>query len=192
MILEINSSSGEIIRKKYDYVKRGDIIISGTIMNKKREVKKIKAQGSVYGEVWYKVSITIPTIYEETTLTGNNKKVLSFIFLNNIHSLEIKKYKNYSFKEIKLFSNDLLPIKLIIMDKREEKVYRNTYNINNIDSKALSIVRSKFKDKKIISEKVLKKRLNKGTIVVDIFLKVREDITDYQTITDLELKEEVE
>ena len=191
MILSIESDNGEIVKKKYDYVLKGDIIISGTIMNKDREVKKIKANGKVYGEVWYKASVSIPTNYKEIKLTGNKKKVLSLFFLDKEYSLELRKYRNYSFNEIKLFYNNILPIKLVILDKKEEKVTTKKYNINNIDKKAFSLVDAKFKNKEILSQKVLKKTLNKSTIVVDIFLKVKEDITDYEEITDLELKEDI-
>ena len=34
MITSIFASSGEVVKKKYDYVKKGDILISGFIYNK--------------------------------------------------------------------------------------------------------------------------------------------------------------
>ena len=192
MILKIEAEEGEVKKKIYDYVEKGDIIISGTIMNKTREVKKVKAKGKILGEIWYNVEVEIPIKYKEETLTGSKKKVLTLMFLNKEYSLELKKYKNYSFNETKLFSNNILPIRLSILDKKESIVTINNYNINNVDKKAIEIAKEKLKNKEIIYEKVLKKKLKRSTIVVDIFFKTKEDITDYEVITNLELREDVE
>ena len=52
MILEINAEAGEVVKKKLDYVKKGEIIISGVIHNKE-DIKAMRcAKGVVYGEVW--------------------------------------------------------------------------------------------------------------------------------------------
>ena len=40
MILEIHAEEGEVKKKKLDYVKRGDVIISGLIYNKEDIVSK--------------------------------------------------------------------------------------------------------------------------------------------------------
>lgn len=47
MILNIEAETGEIVRKKYEYVRKGDTIVSGTIKNKEDEVSKVKAEGKV-------------------------------------------------------------------------------------------------------------------------------------------------
>lgn len=191
MILQIEASNGEVLKKKYDYVKKGDIIVSGTIMNKTREVSKIKAEATVFGEVWYQVRVEVPTHYYEEYSTGKKKRVLSLKFLGHDLSLEVKKYQNYSFQDTILFQNQLLPIRLVIEEKSETIVKQSEYNIQNVDQKALEIAASKFNEKDILLEKVLKKTMNNSTIIVDIFVKVKEDITDYQKITDLSLREDV-
>jgi len=190
MILSINAQNGEVVKKKYDYVKKGDVIVSGTIKNKEDEVSKIKAQGQIFGEVWYKVTTEIPVHYYEENPTGKKKRVLTLKVLDKKISLELKRYQNYSFREVKIFENLLLPISLVVEEKRETKVIEKEYSIDNVDKKAIEIAKSKFKEKNIILEKVLKKSLNNSRIIVDIFFKVREDITDYRKITDLSLREE--
>ena len=60
MILELNVEQGEIVKKKYDYVRKGEVIISGTIMNKDREVAKVNSKATIMGEVWYKVEVELP------------------------------------------------------------------------------------------------------------------------------------
>ena len=64
MILQIQASSGEIKVSKNDYVKKGDILISGFITKDEEIKKKVKAVGTVYWEVWYKAEITLPKVYK--------------------------------------------------------------------------------------------------------------------------------
>ncbi len=192
MILSIQARNGEIVKKKYDYVKKGDIIVSGTIKNKENEVSKIRAEGQIFGEVWYKIRTEIPIHYYEEKPTGRKKKVVSLKILNKSLSFEFKKYQNYSFHETKILENPILPIRLVFEEKKETKVIKRNYNIYNIEEKALEIAESKFKKKNILLEKVLKKTLKDSKIIVDIFLKVKEDVTDYQKITDLSLREDTD
>ena len=56
---------------------------------------KIKAEGEVYGEVWYKVNIDLPKQYEKITPTGNSKKRLEIKVFNKSLFLFPTKYKNY-------------------------------------------------------------------------------------------------
>ncbi len=190
MILKIQANNGEIVKKKYDYVKKGDIIISGTIKNKEDEVNKIKATGVVYGEVWYNVKVEIPIKYHEEIETGREKQVLAFRFLNKDLFFEFNKYKEYNRTDKYLIRNEILPIGFSIVTKKEKISSDKIYNINNIDKKAIELAEDKFNKKNIIFEKVLKKTLNDSTITVEVFLKVKENITAYQKIENLELKKE--
>ena len=65
MITSISSSSGEVVKKKYDYVKKGDVLISGFIYNKDKIMAKRCSIGKVLGEVWYKVNVFLPEVYYE-------------------------------------------------------------------------------------------------------------------------------
>ena len=123
MILDIDAYSGEVVKKRLDYVSKGDVIISGLIHNKEKIVKKKCALGKVYGEVWYNVEVE-------------------------------------------------LPIK---------------YKLNTINKKAIKIADNKMKGKYIISKKVLKKCQKNSKIIVDIFYKVKEDITDTESINNIDI-----
>ena len=123
MILDIDAYSGEVVKKRLDYVSKGDVIISGLIHNKEKIVKKKCALGKVYGEVWYNVEVE-------------------------------------------------LPIK---------------YKLNTINKKAIKIADNKMKGKYIISKKVLKKYQKNSKIIVDIFYKVKEDITDTESINNIDI-----
>ena len=193
MILEIKSSTGEIVKKKYDYVTKGETIISGTIKNKDKEVSKVKAEGIVYGEVWYNVDVSLPINYHEERRVGKVKRGLSLRIADKNINIFFGKNKSYETEDIVLLKSKLLPIKLVLEKRYELKIIDKKYTIENSNEEALKIAEKTLKNKldensTILDKKVLKKTINNSTIVVDVFFKVKEDITDYVLIND-EIKE---
>ena len=191
MILRIEAEHGEVQKKKYDYVKRGDVIISGFIKNKEDYVSKVRAEGTVFGEVWYNVSVLIPKTYKETLYTNKENTILQFKFLNKKYNL-FSRYTEYESDNKFVINNNILPVSFGIVKLKEVKNTYHKYNINNIDNKALKVASSKLlsqlgKRDTIISKKVLKRYEKKGKILVDVFFKVSEDITDYVSIKDKEI-----
>ncbi len=196
MILRIEASHGEVQKKKYDYVKRGDVIISGFIKNKEDYVSKVRAEGVVFGEVWYDVRVVIPKVYDEVKYTNNEKYVLQFKYLDKDYNL-FSNYKDYESDNKFVIKNNILPISFGIVKLREVLKTYHKYNINNVDNKALELslerLSSQLGDRdRIISKKVLKRYEKKGKIVVDVFFKVSEDITDYVSIKDKEIPKNTE
>ncbi|MBR4619130.1 MAG: sporulation protein YqfD [Bacilli bacterium] len=189
MIVKIEASAGEIIRKKYDYVKKGDVLISGTIMNRDREVAKVKADGKVLGEVWYKVGVSLPKRYHEEIRTGNTFKALTIRISNKRISLPIKdKNKSYETFDRVLLKSNFLPFKLVVEENYELKIIDKKFTTSNAEKEALKLaiksLKTKLKDEDVIlNKKVLKKTINNSTIIVDVFFKVQEDITDYVKIS---------
>ena len=193
IIMDIDASSGEIVKKKNDYVKKGDIIISGNITKGEDIKNKVSATGNVYAEVWYTVDVEMPLIYKEEYKTGISKKVLSFTFINKRYSLfNFFGYKNKKVEENVIIKNNLLPIKVSFDKELELKVIDEVYTYEEAESKAVELARNKLQVKltnneKILFEKKLKTTQNNSTILVTVFFKVYENITDY-----MEIIEEVE
>lgn len=190
MILKIEATKGEVVKKKYDYIKKGEVIISGTIKNKEDEMSKVKARGKVYGEVWYKVQVEIPKKYHEEIRTGKKKEVFSLVLLDRSFSFSLKTFKKYDEDKNYIIKNSILPIGFSRTTKYEKKVLDKFYTIHNVEEKAMSFAKEKFNKKDILFEKVLKKTEKDSKIRVEVFLKVKEDITTYRKIEDLELKKE--
>ena len=193
IIMHIDSSRGEIVKKINDYVKKGDIIISGHI-KKSEEVKNtVAAEGNVYAEVWYTVDVEMPLIYKEEYKTGKSKKVLTFsVFGNNYSLFDFFPYKNKSIEENIIFKNNVLPIKFSFNKEYELRVIDEVYTYEEAISKAVDLAREKLKmklskDEEILYEKKLKTTQNNSTILVTVFFKVYENITAYEEI--LEVKE---
>lgn len=183
MILEIEAMEGEIVKKKLDYVKKGDIIVSGVIYNNEKIVSQKCATGKVYGEVWYLVTLDIPVNYREENVTGKVKRRLEFNFLNK-EVLLFSDFKTYKKESISILSNSLLPISLDFTSYFETKVKSKTYTLDNVSSFAISLATNKLykklgDDSEIVSKKVLKKYKKNSKIIVEVFFKVKEDITEY-------------
>lgn len=185
IILSIEATNGEVLKKINDYVNPGDVIISGSIKNKDEIKDIIRANGKVMAEVWYNVQVELPNNYKETKETGNKKIVFSLDFFNK--SINNSSYNEKNRNSIFTISNNILPISLGIYEEKEliniDEIYTNDYAI----IKASDIAREKLKstlgtDDEIIYEKCLKMTTKDSKIILDIFFKVKEDITAYQDI----------
>ena len=189
MILNIEAETGEIVRKKYEYVRKGDTIVSGTIKNKEDEVSKVKAEGKVYGEVWYSVTVELPKKYYEEKKTGKTSKALTLRIANKKISVPFSKdNKSYISEDSPILENNLIPIKLVLETKHEIEIIDKEYNMDNSSSEAIKLATKKLEDRldeqsMILSKKVLKKTLKNSKIIVEIFFKVRENITDYKKLS---------
>lgn len=183
-ILEIQADSGDIVVKKNDYVSKGDILISGFITKDEEIKQQVKASGTVYGEVWYQVSITVPKVYKEIKYTNNQKKRIEVNFLDKDFLLfDFKPYKSYKTKRKILYKDKLLPIRISYSTVLETKNIKKRYTSKDGELEIEKIAEKKLKNRlgvnsSIISKKILKKKEKDSKIEVDIFFKVKEDITD--------------
>ena len=65
LIMNINLISGVQVREINDYVKKGDVIITGNIYKNDKLVNQVTSNGTVYAEVWYVVDVNVPYTYTE-------------------------------------------------------------------------------------------------------------------------------
>lgn len=194
IITEITASKGEITKKKNDYVEKGDILINGLIHNKEKVTSKTCATGEVFGETWYTIKISMPIKHKIIKSTKENSWGFYYYFLN--------KEKNYGnkFSTLKKYEYNIIDSKLLAFkfglanyNKTEEKLVK--YNDSEITNIATTIASKKMKkrlsnDEEIITKKVLKKELKNSKIKVEIFFKVKENITSYLDISDINIEEE--
>ena len=195
LITKIEAESGEVVTKKNAYVKKGDTLISGLIRNNGNIVSKVRAEGRVYAEVWYKVVLSLPLTYHEEMKTGNNKNVLEISFLSDdIAITDFSKYKHSKDTKKILYKHPLLPISINLTKKEEVKTTDIDFSENyeeNIKPLAVEKLKNKLgNDIKILSEKVLKREENTDRIDIEIFFKVEEDITSYKSLKDFNIEEE--
>ena len=148
----------------------------------------MRAEGTIYGEVWYKVSVEYPLHYEEIIETKNEKKVLSIKFLNKSYDLfNFKKYKHKKVESKKLLDSNLLPFSLTLDTQKEVNVINETYTkeqaIEKANQKIKESIESKLSENEyIIGIKQLKVEENNSTIILDAFVTVFENITSTKKI----------
>jgi similar to stage IV sporulation protein len=181
-ILFITSSRGNKIKDKNDYVKKGEVIISGNIMKNDKVAYQVSSKGKVYGEVWYTVNVTVPYNYIEYVDTG---KTINHYYLDVFgHKFTlIGKYEgNNTMNYTKLIlDKPYLPFKLYKEEKR--KYEYKEFNITETEAYEEAIKRSYNKiknmldnDEYIISKKILKKEAFSSKIKIEVFYKVYENI----------------
>ena len=181
-ILHINSTSGTELKEINDYVKKGDILISGNIFKGDKVTNQVKAEGLIYAEVWYTVNITIPFKYREYTETG---KVINHYYLD-IYGTKFTLLGKYDSKNTintkkLILDKPYLLFKLYREEKREYEYKEFNLNEDEAYSEALKRSENKIKnklnkDEYIISKKVLKKEVNSSKMYVEVFFKVYENI----------------
>ena len=187
--------SGEIIKSKNTYVKKGDAIVIGYISLNDNVKDTVRSEGKVYGECWYNVTVTYPYRYYEEIETGNNKKIFVIKYLNKeIELFNLKKYKSKKTKNNILISNNILPISFIYQKQKEIKILDEKNTEKELIEKAIKYsnkkIESRLKEKEYIENyKILSKENHEDSITLNIFYSVIEDITDYQIID--EYKEDI-
>lgn len=196
VIRTILAENGVIVKNVNDYVKAGDIIVSGNVYLNENLKSIVPAKGSVYGEVWYKSTVEVPFIYNEENYTSNVNKVLTIKFLNRRWELfNFHKYQNKDIEEKNIVRHLFLPLEIVYETQREvekiDKIYTIDEAIAIARKKSITAMESKLNDKEyIISSKDLKVEIKESKIELEMFFAVYEDITDYQIIDNIKEEQE--
>ena len=165
IVNNIYAKDGFIKYEIGDYVKKGDVLISGEIYDPNGKFLGLsEALGDVYAEVWYKVHITYPLYYSEIKYTGNKINSYDLVFLNKRFSLKKDKFKDEVITDKVVVSNNIFNIGIFKSKKEEvEKIDSiNTYSsaLIEAENKAKEEVkyRESIKDKSEVSKIVNKKK----------------------------------
>ena len=183
IVKEMVYSSGEAVYKRNDSVKKGDILISGTIKKDEETRKTVCATGSVYAEVWYEVSVSIPLTYETHEKTGKvrwNIKAKNNGFNDFLFKSRLENYEEDATSLFTLFGTEFFFVK-----QYETTVKELVMNESTALDKALKEVDEKIsltldEKEEIIAKKVLKKEINNSTMNVEVFVSVLEQIGERQ------------
>ena len=192
IIYSVISSKGQVIKNKNEYVKKGDIIVSGNIFLNEEVKNSVSAEGKVLGEVWYEVDVYYPYAYYEQVKTGKVKKVYVINFLN--YRLELFNFNPFYDKIVNsniIIKSDVLPFNLAKEKQFEVNTISSIKTEELIYLDAVSLAHSKIKNKLnkegfIKTYKVIDKKLTDKGIELKIFFSVIEDITEYAEIGDVD------
>lgn len=189
VIKKIESSSGQILRNQNDYVKTGDIIISGYITLNDSIKNTVSALGIVYGEVWYEVEVFYPFGYYEQTKTGQKKEVYVLNFLS--HHIELFNFHPFYDKIVNsstILEKRGFPISLTKEKQEEVNTISSIETIEEATLKAASLAQKKIEEKlgneeKVLKYKVMNREIENNGVILKVFFSVYENITDYLEIT---------
>lgn len=184
IITEIKAEKGEKVKAINDYVKKGDTIISGYITLPNNTTSITMAKGEVYGEVWYKVSVDYPFVYQEENLTGKSQTIYVLNFLNKRFSLfDFDKYKSFDTKDKILLSNPLINISLIKEKQYELIIKDEVYPEDIAITKAKDYISKKLKKdnpniKEIKKITILSQDITESKLKLNLFITAIENIGD--------------
>ena len=163
-----------------DYVAKGDILINGSIKLNDEVKANVCASGSVYAEVWYNVSASMPMVEEIRNDTGKMRYNLMMkkgsdetVLLKSRIKGEKRVENVYLFK--------IFGFEFYLQKEYEVKIEEIEYKEEEATQKLIELVREKLDLKldnfeSIIEEKVLQKDIKNNNIYIDMFLAVREQI----------------
>lgn len=191
-ITSIKAISGEKVKEVNQYVRKGEVIISGILTKPNEEKIYTKAIGKVYGEVWYKVNVEYPFYYKQEKLTGKSKFAISINFLNIKKTLfPYKKYRQFRVSSNTLIENNLIPISILKEKIYELNIEEKIYTKEEVIEKAIASSKKKLLEKNsniinINKVHVLEKQNLNSKIKLKLFISANEDITDILEITEEE------
>ena len=187
IIKKIITKSGEVVKNINSYVNKGDIIISGNIFLNDELKDTIKADGTVYGEVWYNVKVEYPYVYSEIKEKNNFQDVYVLKLFNKEIEFTFNKFKDKKKEEITILKHNLLPISLVKQHQQEIETISLLLTSEEANDKAITEAIKKMNEKltgeeKITNYKILNLSVEEDKVIVEVFFTVYEDITDYSKI----------
>ncbi len=187
IIKKIITKSGEVVKNINAYVNKGDIIISGSIYLNEELKDTIKADGTVYGEVWYNVKVEYPYVYSEIKEKNNFQDIYVLKLFNKEIELTFNKFKDKKKEETIILKHNLLPISLVKQHQQEIETISLLLTSEEALDKAIAEATKKMNEnltdeEKIIDYKVLNSSIEDDKVIVEVFFTVYEDITDYSKI----------
>ena len=187
VIKKIIAKSGEVVKELNTYVNKGDIIISGNIYLNEEVKDTVKADGIVYGEVWYNVKVEYPYIYSEIKEKNNYQDVYVLKIFDKEFEFTFNKFKDKKTEENIILQNNILPIYLVKERQQELETISLLLTSEEAKDKAIEEAIKKMNEKldgdeKIIDYKVLNFNVEEDKVILDVFFTVYENITGYSKI----------
>ena len=187
VIMKIEASNGVILKKKNDYVSKGETIVSGDIIKDETVKGQVRAVGCVYAEVWYLVTIEYPLNYEEVIYLNDVKQNIIVSFMKKEVSLRKNYATNYLEHKNVLIKEKIFPFSVRMEKQRKTKVKKEKLGTKEAIKKATKLAENKISvnlkdDEYIISKKTLNFKQNKSKIEIGVFFKVYENITDFKDV----------
>jgi similar to stage IV sporulation protein len=192
VIVEIFVEEGDPQVKVNDYVKRGQLLVSGVIGTEKKP-KGVPAKAKIMGETWYRTSVELPLKTDFEVFSGKEKRK-HYIEIGSLR-IPIWGFGNPDYKETVTeetkkpvkFLKWQLPIAYIDKSIKEKEKVERAYTREEAVKEAKKLAKNNLDsslpdDAEIIGEKILQEKVENGKVKVNLHFKVVENIAEGQPI----------
>lgn len=193
IIYDLFVEKGQPMVRPNEFVNKGDLLVSG-IIGREDAPQIVPAKGKVYGEIWYKSSVSIPLSNIFETLTGERKKSHYISIFQ--YDIPIWGFSKHTFERFEKVENDYpirilkwtIPIQYKNVEWLEKQEITREYNkedaLKIAKEMAKEELRKKIPNDAIIKgEKVLHESVDNGKVELNIHYQVIEDIALEQPIS---------
>ena len=173
IVKKIVATQGNVLVSENQYVRAGDLLISGDISLNEEVKEQICALGTVYGEVWYKASISIPKKYQVKNYTGKTQTNFKLDLGRNDYKILRSKYQNYDEETKEIIS---ILGRRLLKTKEKEYTYQDVYYTEEeLEKKIDEVISTKINLQKEAGEEILYKNILKkmefdSTIDIEVFV----------------------
>ena len=184
----IITKNGTKLKEVNEIVKKGEVIITGNIIKDENIVDTVKAEGEVYGEVWYTVTTTVPYNHTEYEKTGEKINHIYIDLFGKKITLMGKYETTSSMNNTKvILDKPYLFFKIMKEEKELYKYKKHKLTEDEAYEEAIKRADKSINDKLssneyIIEKKVLKINKYSSKIEIEVFYKVYENIKEEKEI----------
>jgi len=188
LLTYVITKNGSKVKELNEIVKKGEVIISGNIIQNEEIVDTVRSKGEAYGEVWYTVTSTVPYKHTEYETTGETINHIYLELFGKKITLMGKYDTNSSMNETTVLVDKPYLFFRVMKEKKElYKYVTHTLTEDEAYEEAIkradkSINTKLSQTEYIIDKKVLKINKYSSKIELEIFYKVYENIGEEREI----------
>lgn len=187
VIKHIIVHNGEKIKEENEYVKKGEVIISGNLYKDDVLVNSVNAKGEVFAEVWYLVKLEVPLLIREKYINKEINHYYLDFFGKNFSLIGVYKKDGLVSETKCVFDKAYLPFKIYKESLIEYKYKEIELSYDDAINYGLKLSKINIENmldeyEYIISKNVLKNSLKSSKMYIEVFFKVYENIasTSYE------------
>ncbi|MBA2938139.1 sporulation protein YqfD [Paenibacillus sp. CGMCC 1.16610] len=192
LVTEILSEKGKPMVKPNTYVKKGDVLISGTIGDEQNS-QVVVASGKVRGVVWYTSRIESPLTktYKAYTGEATNRNYLVFgtraLQVSGYGKLGYEHFETIPERKTLAWRSFTLPIgwlheKVMEVEVVEEPIDPAIAKKTGLEQARAKLLGATGPDARLVGEKILHEKSENGKIYIDVHFEVEENIAEEQPI----------
>lgn len=192
IVTEILTEKGRPMVKPNTYVRKGDVLISGTVGDGPYQ-QIVVAEGKVKGLVWYTTKIEVPLTQKYKVYTGEAKS-RSYLVIGN-RGLQVTGYGKLPFTEYETIASrkmlhwrefslpfGWLTEKLMAVQYAEQPVEVEAAKNIGLEQARADLLLDAGKDARIAGEKILHEKTENGKVYMEVHFEVEEYIMQEQPI----------